>query len=297
MEKRKLGRTGLEVTQLGYGAMELRQGPDDERAVTDGQAERVLGAVLDAGINFIDTSVDYGISEERIGRFIGSRRNEYVLATKCGCDPVLRGGSGGHVWTRDHLLGNIEGSLTRLNTDYVDIWQLHNPTPEQIQAEELLDVMASVKEQGKVRHVSISSTQPHIATYLEWGSFSSYQIPYSALERQHENTLAQVAESGAGVIVRGGVAQGEPGAGRGREDRWATWERSGLDELRGDGESRSAFLLRYTISHPNTDTTIVGTKNTDHLTENLKAMDSGPLPADVYTEAKRRLEDAGERPE
>src|SRR4051812_42923837 len=81
---RTLGRTGLQVTQLGYGAMELRGGPRG-RPIDDRQAEEVLKAALDSGINYIDTSIDYGVSEERIGKFIGDRRSEFFLASKCGC--------------------------------------------------------------------------------------------------------------------------------------------------------------------------------------------------------------------
>src|SRR3954470_22528440 len=81
---RTLGRTGMNVTTLGYGAMELRGVPRG-RDVSDEQSERILNAVLDAGINFIDTSIDYGLAEGRIGRFISHRRSEYFLASKCGC--------------------------------------------------------------------------------------------------------------------------------------------------------------------------------------------------------------------
>src|SRR6478735_324625 len=89
LPKRQLGRTGLEVTMLGYGAMELRGAPR-ARDTTDAQAETILNAVLDAGINYIDTSIDYGVSEERIGRYISHRRSEYYLASKCGCLVGLR---------------------------------------------------------------------------------------------------------------------------------------------------------------------------------------------------------------
>src|SRR6266498_4873325 len=81
---RTLGRTGLQVTQLGYGAMELRGAPRG-RPIDDDQAQTILRAVLDSGINYIDTSIDYGLSEERIGRYISHRRDEYYLASKCGC--------------------------------------------------------------------------------------------------------------------------------------------------------------------------------------------------------------------
>src|SRR5438445_10519195 len=96
--KRELGRTGLQVTTLGYGAMELRGAPR-ARDITEAQAETILNEVLDAGINYIDTSIDYGLSEERIGRYISHRRAEYYLASKCGClvgpPPPRRAANGG----------------------------------------------------------------------------------------------------------------------------------------------------------------------------------------------------------
>ncbi len=138
---------------------------------------------------------------------------------------------------------------------------------------------------------------PHIATYISWGVFDTFQIPYSALERTHENTISQAAATGAGIIIRGGVARGDPQMkGLGRKDRWEVWDKAKMDELVPSGQTRTTFLLRYTISHPDMDTTIVGTTNPDHLKDNLLAATAGPLPLDLYEQAKQRLADAGEIP-
>ena len=286
MVRRILGRTGLRVTPLGHGAMEIR-GPRiwGGRPVTDRQAERILNAVLDAGINFIDTAYDYGLSEEYIGRFISHRREEYYLATKCGCTVVNAGDHDDtpHVWTRENLLHNIETSLRRMKTDYVDVWQFHNPSVEEVRAGDLVRVMEEVRSAGKVRWIGVSSKLPEIIPFIQWGVFDTFQIPYSGLERAHEKMITAAARAGAGTIIRGGVARGAPEAAR-------------LDELRAPGESRTAFLLRFTLSHPDLHTTIVGTMNPDHLAQNLRAAETGPLPPDVYAEAKRRLDAAGERP-
>src|SRR5262250_2410872 len=126
LPRRQLGRTGLQVSTLGYGAMEIRGAPRG-RDVTDQQAETILQAVLDAGINYIDTSIDYGVSEERIGRYIGDRRSEYYLASKCGCvvgaPPAPRGARSAHVFTRDNVIAGVEQSLRRMKTDYLDLVQ------------------------------------------------------------------------------------------------------------------------------------------------------------------------------
>jgi aryl-alcohol dehydrogenase-like predicted oxidoreductase len=299
MEKRVLGRTNIEVTRLGFGAMELR-GPRiwHGRPFTDEQAERVLNAVLDAGINFIDTSNDYGRSEELIGRYIGHRRGEYFIATKCGCHVTDAGDHDDtpHVWTRENLLRCIDESLSRLKTDYVDLLQLHNPTVAEAEAGGLVLALREIQAAGKTRSIACSSTLPDLAEYISWGVFDAFQIPYSALERAHEEHISRAAAAGAGTIIRGGVARGEPGVGLGRTERWRKWEQARLDELRSEGETPTQFILRFTLTHPDAHTVIVGTLDPAHLEENLAAAERGPLPLEIYAQAKRRLEAIGEKP-
>jgi aryl-alcohol dehydrogenase-like predicted oxidoreductase len=269
------------------------------RDVTDEQAERILNAVLDAGINLIDTANDYGRSEEFIGRFISGRRDEYFLATKCGCTVVNAGDHDDtpHVWNRENLMRNIDQSLARMKTDHVDLLQLHNPSVEQVEQGDLVQVLKDIQTAGKTRFIGCSSTFPHISTYIDWGVFDAFQIPYSALEQEQEEAVRRASQAGAGIIIRGGVARGEPGAGLGSEDRWRVWNAAGLDDLLEDGESRTSFLLRFTISHPDMDTTIVGTLKPEHLEENIRAAEAGPLPDNVYAEAQRRLQGASVRSE
>jgi len=291
MTNKTLGKTGLQVTQLGFGAMELRWGPDDERAVSEAQAEQILNAVLDAGINFIDTAPDYGLSEERIGRYISSRRAEYYLATKCGCDPQDKGGKGGHVWTREQLLRNIEGSLKRLQTDHVDILQLHNPRDDDGNMDELVETLRDIRSQGLTRFIGISSTLPWLTKRLALGVFETFQIPYSCIEPQHHDAITEVADAGAGVIIRGGIGRGGPKAEQLDRVPMDVWNAAGLDEL-CDNMSPAELLLRFTLSHPSCHTTIVGTAKPDHLAANVAAAKKGPLPIDIYDEVKRRVAQA-----
>jgi aryl-alcohol dehydrogenase-like predicted oxidoreductase len=296
LTKKKLGRTGLEVTQLGYGAMEVRGRKIwGGRAVTDQQAKTILNAVVDSGINFLDTANDYGKSEMYIGRHIADRRGDYYLATKCGCHVVYGPEKNGtpHVFTNDNLYRNIAESLMLMETEQVDLLQLHNPAPEIVEENKIVDTLKELREAGACKFIGISTTSPHIGTYLSWDVFDTFQIPYSALERTHENWITKVGEAGAGVIIRGGVAKGEPGKGQGPEKKWALWEEANLDELLEDGESRTDFMLRYTLTHPHCHTTIVGTLNPDHLRRNIEVARKGPLADDVYAEAKKRLDAAG----
>lgn len=295
-----LGRTGLTVTRLGYGAMEVR-GPRiwGGRPVTEDQAKTILNAVLDAGINFIDTANDYGRSEEFIGKYIAHRRGEYILATKCGCNVVRRDeltDDTPHIWTRENLFRGLHESLERMKTDVIDLMQLHNPPVEEVQKGNLVQVLQDMRDQGKIRFVSISTTLPHLPVYLDWGVFDTFQIPYSALERDHENWITKSDQAGLGTIIRGGVARGEPGAGLGNQDRWEKFEQAGLDDLVDPGESRSAFMLRFTLTHPSIDTIIAGTLKPEHLRENVDAVLRGPLTTEVYAEAKRRLDAIGISP-
>lgn len=297
---RPLGRTDLRVSRLGYGAMEIRGSRIwNGRDVSDAQAQRILEAVLDGGITFVDTSNDYGRSEALIGQFLAERRDAYSLATKVGCSMVPAGDHDEtpHVWTRDHLLWNIEDSLKKLRTDHVDLLQLHNATVEQVEDGKLVDVLREIRAAGQTRWIGASTVSPHLERFIEWGVFDSFQVPYSALERTHEDLLQTAHEAGAGIIVRGGVARGEPGVGRGPEDRWQVWSAARLDELLGEGETRTQWMLRFTLSHPAVDTVIVGTLHPEHLAQNLSAAAAGALPDEVYREAKRRLDGVGETPE
>ena len=297
---RVLGRTGYQVTQLGFGAMEVRGSRIwGGRPCTDAQARAILTAVLDAGINLIDTANDYGLSELYIGRHLASRRAEYFLATKCGCQMLYAGDHDEtpHVWTRDNFRRNIADSLAKMGADHVDLLQMHGPDVATTEENKLVDALLELKQEGAIRFIGCSSTSPHLKTYIDWGVFDVFQIPYSALERQHENLITEAAHSGAGIIIRGGVARGEPGDGLGAADRWAAFEKAGLDELRAPGESRTAFLLRFTLSHPHCDTTIVGTLQPEHLRENIAVAQRGALAADVYQEAKLRLDRVGISPE
>ena len=293
LETARLGNTGLDVTRLGYGAMEVRAG-DRGRPIEDDEAGRVLNAVLDAGINFIDTSIDYGRSEEYIGRYISHRRDEFFLASKCGC-PVGSLPPGDHVFTRDNITAGVDQSLKRMRIEYLDAVQFHSsPSKGMIEQEDAIQTLVDLKAAGKIRLLGSSSVMPNLADHIDMGVFDVFQIPYSGLNREHETWITKAAKAGVGTIIRGGVAKGEPGqSGVSRPDSWTMFGEAGLDELLDEGESRTSFMLRFTLAHPDLHTTIVGTKNPDHLAENVVAARKGRLPQDTYEEAKRRLDAAG----
>jgi aryl-alcohol dehydrogenase-like predicted oxidoreductase len=292
-----LGRTDASVTKLGYGAMELRS-----RRLDAGEVDRLLNAVLDAGISLIDTSPDYGASEEHIGRAISHRRSEFFLASKCGCpvgESVGEGGPAGreHVFTRENVRAAVEQSLRRMRTDHLDLVQFHlSPSPATLAEHDAVGELVAIRDEGKIRFLGISGTLPNLPDQIAMGVFDVYQIPYSAVERDHEGAISAAAQAGGGTIIRGGVARGFPEP---RPDypeqyqqmireRNARYDQTNIDDLLGGG-SPMEFMLRFTISHPDMHTTIVGTKNPQHLAANVAAASKGPLPADIYEEAKKRF--------
>ncbi|MBW2271155.1 MAG: aldo/keto reductase [Deltaproteobacteria bacterium] len=297
----RLGQTGLEVTRLGFGAMELAP---IKAGLTPEGAGRVLRAVLDGGINFIDTSPDYGLSEEMIGEHIAGRRDEFVLASKCGCpidvEPSANG-VGAHVYTPENIRAGVEQSLKRMRTDHIDIVQIHmSPSRAVLEKDGAVDSLRELQGEGKLRFIGISGVLPDLDDHIAMGVFDSFQIPYSVLQREHEEAIARAARAGSGIIIRGGVARGAPAPDKepdeqleffrpAMQERRDAWQTAGLDELL-DGSSRMEFLLRFTLSQPDIHTTIVGTASTDHLAANLVAARAGPLPDDVIAEARRRLQ-------
>lgn len=285
-----LGQTNLEVTRLGYGA-------GHRKPMDSSQQEKVLNSILDGGINFVDTADCYGqtyddidTSEKLIGKYISHRRSEFHIATKCG------GSDSGHNWSKENVFRNLHDSLVRMKTDYVDIMQLHGAKSDECEKERLVESLVEMREKGKVRWIGASTNLPDLATYAKWNVFDVFQLPYSALERDHEKWITQVARNGAGVIIRGGIALGEPGTGMGNLKTWERFEKAGLDELRSQNESRTSLILRFTLTHPDVHTNIVGTTNPAHIAENIKATMAGPLPENVYREAKRRLDNVGTEP-
>lgn len=292
LPKKQLGRTEMWVTQLGYGSMGLR-GPDTWgiRVVSESDAERMLHAVLDAGINFIDTSPDYGLAEDRIGRFLSGRRDEFYLATKCGCDPVqhqdhleIR-----HTWSRDVIQRNLETSLSRLQTDHLDLLQFHGGDVQTLEEVGLLDLLADFREQGTVRYIGMSNKHPHIQPLIDLDFFDTFQVPFSCLAPEHDLVLRNATASGAGVIIRGGIAQGGPDAEIQRPALNDVWNAALLDELLTEDISRSELILRHTLGHSSCHTVIVGTCNLEHLQQNRQACLAGPLSDALRNEIDTRV--------
>ena len=287
LPKTTLGRTGFEVTRLGYGAMELMAGLRG-RAIEAQPAKRLLNAVLDAGINFIDTSPDYGNSEILIGEAISHRRDQYFLASKCGC-PINQprpasGERAPHVFTRQNIRACVEQSLARMKTDHLDLVQFHhNPTRSVLEENDSVAELDVLKAEGKIRFTGMSGDLPNLKEQVEMGVFDAFQIPYSLAQPQHHEWITRASRAGAGTVIRSDVA---------RSARATT----ATDDLR-ENMSMMEFMLRFTISHSHVNTTIVGTLSLDHLADNFRAASRGPLSDDVYEEAKRRVSRQFDSPE
>jgi len=304
-----LGRTGYATTRLGFGAMELGglAGPLPEKRV-----ERLLHGVLDAGLNLIDTAPDYASSEELIGKHLSHRRDEFFLASKCGClvdrEPKLENGRLEHDFSPANVRAGVEQSLRRLRTDRLDLVQVHStPSRAVLDEHDTVATMLELQKEGKVRFLGMSSVLPHLRDHIEMGVFDVFQIPYSALQPEHEATISKAARAGAGTIIRGGVARGAPDIDPERDafhDFWKgfvrqrkdLWERAGLDEL-AEGMGRTEFLLRFVLGHEDLHTTIVGTSRPEHLEANVEAAKKGPLSPELRAETKQRIASLADRAE
>ena len=302
IQTRPLGRTGADVTILGYGAMELR-GQPYAPAIPDDEAGRLLNAVLDGGINLIDTSIDYGRSEELIGRYLGHRRDEYFLASKCGCllgpPPPSARPPFPHDYSAGNVRAGVEQSLRRLGTDRLDLVQVHmSPSRQQLAAGETIETLRAMRDEGKIRFIGMSGILPNLPDQIAMGVFDVFQIPYSAVQREHEQLITAAAEAGAGTLIRGGAARGGPAGDKNWQQRGPIglaegegqrrWQSAGLDDLLA-GMNPIEFVLRFTLSHPDLSSTIVGTSDLGHLTANLAIAERGPLPPGLYQQASQRL--------
>jgi aryl-alcohol dehydrogenase-like predicted oxidoreductase len=244
MEHRLLGRTGVSVSKLCLGAMMFGAWGNTDHD----DSIRIIHAALDAGINFIDTADVYsqGESEVIVGKALaGGRRDDAVLATKVwgqmGDDPNHRGGS------RRWIVQEVESSLRRLNTDWIDLYQIHRPTPE-IDLEETLDAMSDLVQQGKVRYIGHSTYPASLIVEAQWTArdrglhrFVTEQPPYSMLARGIEaEVLPTCAQYGMGVIPWSPLSGGWL-SGRYRKD---------ADLPTPTSEARQRLVDRYDMSLP-----------------------------------------------
>jgi aryl-alcohol dehydrogenase-like predicted oxidoreductase len=295
MEKRKLGKTNLEITTLGYGGMELHY--LDEKSACS-----ILNKALDSGINYVDTSPEYAMSEYYIGKSISHRRDEFVLATKC-CDNMTGEGPL-YIFDRKTIIANVEESLRLMKTDHIDLLQLHGVIPDYLpggEAGEAMEAMRNMREAGKVLHLGLTvcNKAPEfygypanygynsILRFAKWLDIESIQLVYGCMTRLSENVIQKAHDDyNIGIVARGAI--------RNYVHIYAErFEVARLSELFEKDETKQDFFIRFVISHPAITSTIVGTRSISHLMNNIKAMEKGPLPTDVYAEAKRRLNFVG----
>lgn len=275
MEKRVLGKTGLEVSVLGFGGAEIGY-----QGVAQETVETLLNAALDAGLNIIDTAECYANSEELIGKAVAHRRGEFHLFTKCGHASGLDLPD----WNPQMLEQSIERSLKRLQTDCVDLVQLHSCSKEILQQGDAIAVLQKAREAGKTRYIGYSGDNDSALYAIESGAFDTLQTSLSIAD-QHvlEKNLPAARERNMGVIVKRPIAnaiwtsEGQPG-----DYYKAYWERLKVldyDFLKGDLNDAISIALRFTLETPGVHTAIVGTTKPGRWKQNAELLSSGLLPA------------------
>jgi aryl-alcohol dehydrogenase-like predicted oxidoreductase len=275
MEKRRFGKTGLEVTVLGFGGAEIGYEGATQETVTE-----LLNGALDAGLNVIDTAVGYVNSEEMIGKAIGGRRGEFYLFSKCG-----RGQSeDAAIWARDALLEDIRRSLRELRTDVLDLIQLHSTPKWILEKGEAIEALQEARRLGYARYIGYSGDSEHAVYAIETGAFDALQTSISVADQEAiDLLLPRARERDMGVIAKRPIANAAWRTGRRPENPYhhAYWDR--FQELKyeflEDGMDEAvAVALQFTLSQPGVHTAIVGTKQPGRWRQNADLLKAGPLP-------------------
>lgn len=289
MEKRTLGKTDLVVTRLGFGG--ARFGIED---TLHDRVEVVLNTLLDLGVTLIDTAACYDNSEELIGRFVSGRREEYVLASKCG---HVTGGATGEPWSREVITESIDRSLKRLGTDHIDLMQLHSCSAEVLRAGEAVEAVMQAKEAGKVRYVGYSGDGEDALEAIRMGVFSTLQTSFNLVDQKaRPGVLPGAVAAGMGVIAKRPVANGAFGqAASPYSYADVYWERGQhLQAPEGAPEDPIELSLRFTLSQDAIDTAIVGTTNPEHARKNVELAGKGPLSQTVLDSFYEQFDQLGE---
>src|SRR5262245_58282547 len=199
IEHRKLGKTGLSVAILGFGGAEIGYSNTSPETVSN-----LLNAALDAGLNVLDTAECYVGSEEQIAKAVGHRRKEYYIFTKCG--HWTEGGLKPD-WSKPALLKSIERSLKRLNTDVIDLVQLHSCSIDDLKKGECIEALEQAKKEGKTRFIGYSGDSEAAKFAVESGRFDTLQTSLNIVDQEPiDLTLPLAVEEDMGVIVKRTIA-------------------------------------------------------------------------------------------
>jgi aryl-alcohol dehydrogenase-like predicted oxidoreductase len=297
MEYRTLGRTGLRVSDVGFGAMTI--GGEAFGATDDNESLKALHHALDRGMNFIDTADAYGRghSEELIAQVLKTRRKEVVLATKGGNQFTLRQGQ--RNFDPDYIAGALEQSLKRLQIDTIDLYQLHNPSAEVMRRGEIFELLDRVKREGKIRYYGVSlETAADGVVAIQTGKPDTLQVVYNILHQDPESELFPLArKENIGILARvpleRGVLSGKfptPEVFARGDFRARMFSGPALAPLnaaieklgflvRGDVPNLAQAALRFVLSHPAVSTVIPGIRTVKQVDDNT-AVSGKRLPED-----------------
>src|SRR5713226_8848285 len=258
MEKRRLGKTNMNVSVLGFGGSEIGYERTSQDAV-----DQLLNGALDAGLNVIDTAECYPDSEERIGRAVSNRGTEFFLFTKCGHPHGMESAAN---WSRDSILQNIERSLRRLQTDHVYLVQLHSCSEAELRKGEAIEALRAARERRHTRYIGYSGDSRAARYAVECGAFDTLQTSISIADQEPlDLTLPLAREKQMGVIAKRPIANAAWKTGHRPIDSYhhEYWERLrklNYDFLHRDLEKSVSIALRFTLSVPGVHAAIVGTK-------------------------------------
>jgi hypothetical protein len=287
MQTVPFGNTGFDTSRLGVGLSEI----GSQLEISDQeQATSVLNTALDNGINFLETSACYGISEELVGVGVSSRRDEYFLATKAGHVAL---DYDGEEWTYQTVVDSIDRSLRLLKTDHVDVVQLHSCGIDVLEKGDVIRALQEAQTTGKTRFIGYSGDNDAAHWAVDSGLFATLQTSYNLVEQRARTSglLEKATAKGMGTIIKRPIAGG-------------VWGKSRPEaEIDDAGRYNTPYLIRakairalgYTLGDSNANVAIVGTTNPSHMATNVKQIDNDlPIPASVITELNRRFEQLDE---
>lgn len=277
MEYRNWGFTGLNVSPLGFGA-----GHVGDPSMTEDEAGTLLNRALDRGINVVDTARGYGLSEERIGRHLSWRRQDFHLVTKVGYQV-----EGAVDWTGDAIEKGLEQALARLKTDRVEAVLLHSCPAEVFARDDVVRALERVRQRGLAQLVGYSGENVDLDAALASGVFQVFESSVNLVDQ------GWLDRSFAGGIVPALVAKrplanafwrfAQQPVGQYAEVYWVRWQTWALEHW---NLPLDELALRFALSFPEAGTAIVGTGNIANLEHNTALVEKGPLPADIVKQLR-----------
>jgi len=294
MKTRILGRTGLSVSEIAFGGVEIgmpyglgaHDMPDEASAI------RLLQKAVELGVNFFDTARHYGESERLMGLAFEGVRDQIVIATKCVYFKDEKGNIPPYSQLKDIVVDSLETSLSNLKTDYVDIFMVHYADMDILQNKDVARIFSEIQQEGRVKNIGVSVYKvEETAKAIQAGIWDAIQLPFNLMDQSHGVCFQDAAEKGIGIIVRSVLMRGMLTERKFKMHEALKEVENHIEDYRSLAATHfnnfPEYATKFALKFPQVSSVLVGIDKEEYLFASLRNLEGQELSDELFTQSKR----------